>query len=597
MVYGGREALEQMNLTRDQIVRYWQTRLDGQRVNWGSAKVSVGCPLHDSKTGTPLTVFLDGNSGFSCNGCNRKGNLFQFESMFSGCTVQEAEGKVAEITGAKPQNDNGWQWIASYDYRDAQGKTLFQKRRYKTPDGRSFPQYRPNGKGGWDRGIDPPGARTKRVLYHLPDLITANVVCLCEGEKDCETIDSLRLYADNSDLRVATTTNFDGAWQPGQASKWLAEYNPYVTGKFVLIFQDNDAAGEAWAQHIAAAIYPFAERVKIIKLPALPLKGDVTDWIEAGHTAAELMEQLKSTREWHPAKDEAAPQRIFLNAIQFWNTVPDTLEWWVDGVIQKGANGFIAGEPGASKSFLTVDLAVCLATGQSWLDRKVTEAIKVGVVSREDTPALTSWRSKRLALAKGNKDVLEMCQQNLWFSTRQQRGELLLNDESHVQELICEIRERQLKLVFFDVFSVLHTCDEDKMREMAPIFESLRRIQREAGSAVAIVHHFNKLKEGSITQKLRGTSGFGGFAEWILAVELVDVEKKYRRVGFGKVKAGPEDKPVTYKIVEGDGVVRMEVVHLDQVASEPPHEQNTRRRDGEPGARLQMPRRELQIGK
>ena len=124
--------------------------------------------------------------------------------------------------------------------------------------------------------------------------------------------------------------------------------------------------------------------------------------------------------------------------------------------------------------------------------------------------------------------------------------------------------------MFFDVFSVLHTCDEDKMREMAPIFESLRRIQREAGSAVAIVHHFNKLKEGSITQKLRGTSGFGGFAEWILAVELVDVEKKYRRVGFGKVKAGPEDKPVTYKIVEGDGVVRMEVVHLDQVPSEPP---------------------------
>ena len=27
-----------MNLTRDQIVRYWQTRLAGQRVNWGSDK-------------------------------------------------------------------------------------------------------------------------------------------------------------------------------------------------------------------------------------------------------------------------------------------------------------------------------------------------------------------------------------------------------------------------------------------------------------------------------------------------------------------------------------------------------------------------------
>ena len=198
-------------------------------------------------------------------------NLFHFEAMFSKCDLPQAEQNVASITGARAQSSNGWALVASYDYRDAEGKVLFQKRRYKhETEGKSFRVYRPNGRG-WEMGIDSPGGeRTKRVLYNLPALVTANLVCLAEGEKDCDTLNSLQLYPDSPHIQVSATCNFDGAWQPSQSPKWLEDYNPHFTGKGVFIFEDNDIPGRAWSEHIAASVYRYAAGVKIIRLPGYP---------------------------------------------------------------------------------------------------------------------------------------------------------------------------------------------------------------------------------------------------------------------------------------------------------------------------------------
>jgi hypothetical protein len=57
--------------------------------------------------------------------------------------------------------------VATYDYRDAQGKLRYQVRRYVYPDGRNtFRQCRPDGKGGVIWNLDD----VPRV-HHLPELI------------------------------------------------------------------------------------------------------------------------------------------------------------------------------------------------------------------------------------------------------------------------------------------------------------------------------------------------------------------------------------------------------------------------------------------
>ena len=164
----------------------------------------------------------------------------------------------------------------------------------------------PGEQGNWIAGIDPPeGEPTKRVLYNQPRLVTANVVAVCEGEKDADNVAQCGLWAERTTLRLATTCNFDGAWRPGEKSKWLTEYNPYFTGKFVLIFPDNDENGETWAQAVAQNIHSYAHTVKIVRLPGLPAKGDVSDWL-VNHTAKELEAEITKASELEADHHRAA---------------------------------------------------------------------------------------------------------------------------------------------------------------------------------------------------------------------------------------------------------------------------------------------------
>lgn len=224
-----------MILTFDQIRRFFEHHHPGQRIGTRN-KASVKCRFHDD-TNASGTVFLDGNGGYHCNGCQASGNVFQFQAKIAGCSIAEAERQVAEITGASP--DKGFlaeklgPVVAQYDYRDETGRVLYQKRRYQ-PDGQSktFRTYRPDGER-WSAGIDADGLPTRRVLYNLPLLVTANVVAVCEGEKDCENVIEAAPYVGNGDVRFAATCNFDGAWKSGDRPKWLPEYDVFFAGKLV----------------------------------------------------------------------------------------------------------------------------------------------------------------------------------------------------------------------------------------------------------------------------------------------------------------------------------------------------------------------------
>ena len=278
-----------MILTESQIRSYFEQRLPGQRIG-RSTKPSVKCIFHDDRSAS-ATIFLDGNGGFNCNGCGVKGNVFQFEARVSGCDLQTAEQNIASMTGAQ---NAGFASIgrlaAAYDYRAPNGSIAFQKRRYVDREGKkTFRVYRPDGASGWAAGI----ADQPKVLFHLPEVITANVVLLAEGEKDCETLDALELGKELADVRMATTCNFDGAWQTNQSPKWVSAYNAYFAGKRVVLFADNDDSGTAWTQFIASELYPLALSVRIVALPGLEDKGDVTDWMQT-HTREQLQEQIKN---------------------------------------------------------------------------------------------------------------------------------------------------------------------------------------------------------------------------------------------------------------------------------------------------------------
>ena len=162
----------------------------------------------------------------------------------------------------------------------------------KTPPGKDkqFFQRRPNPAAAsgwtWDRkGVD-------SELYHLPELRTADPearIWIVEGETDVDRLRGLGLVA---------TTNPGGAGTGN--GKWLARYNREFKNRLVAIVPDNDAPGKAHAVNVATAIYLRAHEVKIVYLPDLPNKGDVSDWLDAGQTVDELRELLAQALAFEP---------------------------------------------------------------------------------------------------------------------------------------------------------------------------------------------------------------------------------------------------------------------------------------------------------
>lgn len=187
--------------------------------------------------------------------------------------------------------------VATYSYTDEDGVVLFEVVRFEPKD---FRQRRPDGRGGWTWNLD----HVRRVPFHLPQLLAANgrTVHVVEGEKDVLALERLGLVA---------TCN------PGGASKWREEFAEYFRGADVVILPDNDSAGEAHARQVAASLQPVAARVRILRLPGLGPKEDVSDWIARGGTAEELVrlaaaaETETNQRAEHEAHDKPVTLESF----------------------------------------------------------------------------------------------------------------------------------------------------------------------------------------------------------------------------------------------------------------------------------------------
>ena len=76
------------------------------------------------------------------------------------------------------------------------------------------------------------------------------------------------------------------------AGKWRKHYNRQLRGRKVAVIPDNDPAGIAHALNVATEAHTTADTVRLLTLPDVPEKGDVSDWLNAGHTVEELLALL-----------------------------------------------------------------------------------------------------------------------------------------------------------------------------------------------------------------------------------------------------------------------------------------------------------------
>lgn len=225
------------------------------------------CPAHEDKK--PSLSISVGDGGKLLTNC------------FAGCTPEQ-------VAATLHLNDTSKRIVAEYDYCDENGKLLYQSVRYEPKD---FRQRRPDGRGGFDWNLN----GTPRVLYRFPELLaadSAHTVLIPEGEKDCDRLAKLGL--------VATTNS-------GGAGKWRDEDNEYLRNRNVVILPDNDDTGRKHANEVATSLQGIAKSIRIIELPGLPEKGDVSDWLNAGGTKEELRKLKDEAPEFDPTLTAQPP--------------------------------------------------------------------------------------------------------------------------------------------------------------------------------------------------------------------------------------------------------------------------------------------------
>lgn len=189
--------------------------------------------------------------------------------------------------------------LATYTYEDAEGGTVLQVLRFREGKGKTFRQRRPDGHGGWSWNV----AGVALVPYRLPELLTSDAdvpVFVAEGEKDVDRLRAAGLVA---------TCN------PMGALKWRDELSLYLAGRHAVVIADNDPPepekgfplGVGWehAQRVAASLAGIAASVRVLKLPELP-DGDVSDWLDAGGTVAQLVAWAAVWPLWQPVSSGTA---------------------------------------------------------------------------------------------------------------------------------------------------------------------------------------------------------------------------------------------------------------------------------------------------
>lgn len=187
-------------------------------------------------------------------------------------------------------------------------------------------------------------------------------------------------------------------------------------------------------------------------------------------------------------------------------------DWLVDNLFSVGSSGFIAAEPKVGKSFISLELAYCMSTGDPFLDRfLIKQPRRVLFIEEEDSERRMVRRFKQLIRGTPGRPAPD--DEMFRFVCR---SGFRLDDPDWLGKLRDELRGFQAEVVFLDVFNKLHLKDENSQPDMSAILHDLAALTREFGCAFIIIHHYRKSGIGQSArgnQMLRGHSSLAGFAE------------------------------------------------------------------------------------
>ncbi len=460
------------------------------------------CPAHEDKKSSLSITEQEDKVLLHCHaGCESKDILRAISLTWKDLYPNEGH-KISERS------------LKTYDYGDENGKLIHQKVRYPN---KKFLHRRPDGSGGWIYNMKD----VQRVPYNLPIVIATikagQSVYIVEGEKDADNLISLGLTA---------TTNSGGA------GKWTDSLSAYFKGATVIIVPDNDKPGKAHALKVAKSLHGKAKVIKIVNLPELNDKEDVSDWLKAGNSKDDLIELVNETKLWQPKKEKSIG--ILMSEVK-----TETVEWLWPGYIPLGKLTVIDGDPGQGKSTLTLDIASRLSTGDTMPGSTETrEPAGVAILSAED--GLGDTIKPRLIATGADLSRILAFESTKDAETGKEQPYVLPDNLDLIKGGIKRVNAKLLivdPLMAFLSGNVNSHRDQDIRR----VLHLLANLAEDAGVALIVIRHLNKTSTNNSLYRGGGSIGIIGAARSGLLVAN-DPDDESKRV-LASTKCNLAKKP------------------------------------------------------
>jgi hypothetical protein len=282
---------------------------------------------------------------------------------------------IGSSNGHKPRTE---QIGAEYVYPDAEGQPYLKVSRYYKDGKKQFAQSHHQG-DQWVKGLP---RDFGRVPYRLPEVMAADLVLVVEGEKDCLTAKTSGL---EKLLRAVATTNPQGAgkWPSGWGKK-------YFQGKQVVIIPDNDQAGADHAKQVATDLAGHAAMARILHLPGLPEKGDLTDFLNGDGTIEEV---ARLVRELLDQPEPEQPKEDYSGFVTSTYSQAPKNEPILEGLLWRGAITLLSAQQRTHKTNTAISISVTVARGGIWYGYLTTQ-VKVLYI---DSDQIRVWTEAMLS--------------------------------------------------------------------------------------------------------------------------------------------------------------------------------------------------------
>ena len=199
--------------------------------------------------------------------------------------------------------------------------------------------------------------------------------------------------------------------------------------------------------------------------------------------ATDFYQKYLAASLYHPTDTRLSQQRIY-SAWEVLADPPPSPGWGLAGLFGGSSLNLLVGNPGAKKTWLALDLAVCIAAGLDWLGRPCTPT-PVLLVDEESGPTSLLYRLHQVIVGHGQTIHLPIHFMSM--------GGFNFSEHSEVEVLLDTARSFKAGFILIDSLTLaLGGVDENNVLSLRPAFGNLRWLAQECEATVLAVHHTNK---------------------------------------------------------------------------------------------------------